>query len=197
MRRLPAVASLAVALVLTSCSANTLGPRAPVVTQSLTLYGITGTSLAFPSAIGIQGGIVFGTRAEISLIGGADFDFAFDFDFTSPTAPRIRFMPVRTVAVVPGGSLPSVSFARTDVTFENANAAPTTGWVADTAQVVSPGETVFIQTNRCLGFTSQQYSKIVVDSIYPQTRKMRLRIATDPNCGQRSFPTPNFPPSSP
>lgn len=201
MRRSPAAASLAAVIVLTACAANAFGPRTPVATQSLTLYGITGTPLSFPTAIGIQGPTLFGTRAEVSLAGSADFDVAFDFDFTSPASPGIRVMPARTVATLPGSALASVSLARATVAFEAANSAPTGGWIADTAVVVRPGETLFVLTNRCGGnffaVSTQQYSKLVVDSIYPEARKLRVRVATDPNCGQRSFPTPDFPPSSP
>lgn len=167
-------------------------------TEYLTLYALTGSPLGFPSAFLISGAAISAQRPVVSANGSASFDLAVDLDLSTPTAPRIRVMPVRTVAVVPGVNLPSVSLARTTVAFDQANTAPTQGWIADTAQVVAAGETIFVQTNQCNSyFSSQQYSKLVVDSIYPDARKMRVRVATDPNCGQRSFPTPGFPPTSP
>lgn len=198
MRRLSAAPALAAVLALLSCTrADLTGPRQPVLKQALTLYTVTGTPVGFPAAISVSQFGVEGLRADVTQAGEVVFDIAFDFDASGPATPRIRVQPARTFSSVVGGSLQSVSIARTDVAFENASTAPTAGWIADTAQVVRVGEAFFLQTNRCRGITAQQYSKVVVDSIYPAARKMRLRVASDPNCGQRNFPTPDFPPSSP
>jgi hypothetical protein len=195
MRRLVTAALAAVTLATVACQQqNFFGPRVNVRTAYLTLYGVTGTPTFFPSAMVIAGTTVAEARAEVELNGTAFYDVVTDLDLSSPTSPRIRLIPLRAWALAPTLNLPSVGIRASDQAFDQANTAPTDGYTRDTTVIVRPKQTFFLQTNRCLGFQQNQFSKAIVDSVDIGQRLLFVRVATDPNCGQRTFPTPNFPP---
>lgn len=195
MRRLLATALTAGAVVLTACSQpNFFGTRQPVVTAYLRLFGASDTPLEYPAAFGVVANEIFAARAEVSLSGNAAYDVVIDVDASVPSDPRIKIIPVRKWVPAPTLGLPSVGLLRSSVAFDAANEAPVGGFVFDSTLVVRPGETFMLQTNRCLGFQTTQYTKAVVDSVRLSDRAVKMRVATDQNCGQRQFPTSDFPP---
>lgn len=195
MRRLVTAALAAAALATAACQQqNFFGPRVAVRTAYLTLYGVTGSPTYFPSAIEVAGVNVTEARADVNLNGTAFFDLVVDLDLSAPATPRIKLIPVRAWALAPTLNFPSVGIRASTDAFDTANTAPTDGYVRDTVVTVLPKQTFYLQTNRCLGFQQNQFSKVIVDSVDASQRLLFLRLATDPNCGQRTFATSNFPP---
>jgi hypothetical protein len=195
MRRLVTAALAAAALATSACQQqNFFGPRVNVRTAYLTLYAATGSPTFYPSAIEIAGTTVNEARADVNLNGTAFFDVVVDLDLSAPGTPRIKLIPLRAWVLAPTLNFPSVGIRASTDAFDTANTAPNEGYVSDTAVVVNPKQTVYLQTNRCQGFQQNQFSKVIVDSVDVAQRLLFLRLATDPNCGQRTFGTSNFPP---
>lgn len=193
-RLLPVLLAVATSALAGCQRADFFGPRIPVLRARLVLFGATDSPTHFPSAVGISGVTVFESRADIELNGSLFYDIVFDIEQPLVGGPRIRVIPVRQWVLAPTLSLPSVALRASNDRFESVNTVPTDGFTADSVLVVQPKQTFFVQTNRCLGFQSNQFSKIIVDSVDVATRRMALRVVTDPNCGQRTVDAADFPP---
>lgn len=198
MRRLVTALLAAVAVVGAGCTQqNFFGTRQPVVTAYLSLYAVSRAPTFYPSAIGIGGRSILAARADIDLAGGAFYDIVVDLETPVGGAPRVKLIPIRAWALAPTLSFPQVAIRPSTVDFLSANQPPEGGYTIDSVTVVNVKQTFFLQTNRCTGgfnLSQEQWSKAIVDSVDVAQGLIRLRVATDQNCGQREFPTSNFPP---
>lgn len=185
-----AIACLAVA---TGCKdTNILQASAPVATDTLVAYALTGTPATLPSALAVT------RRSTVRVDGTAAFDIGFDFDSTG----RVIVSPVRVLVNQLSGA-PSVGIQTMfNTSFDSIKSAPGGYYRPDTAIVVSAGQPFVLLVNRttsadvCVYDPSPRiYSKVVIDSTKPTTtRAIYLRVTTDPNCGYRSL-VPGLPTS--
>ena len=153
------------------------------VVDTVTVYALSGTSPALPSAIDLF------TRQPVVVDGFAAFDLAFDIE----SATKVRILPVRFVVTSPSG-VRQVGIRTQPGTFVQLLNAPSGAYQTDSSLVVSPGEVVVIQTTR--GFAGEfcqytlqpyLYAKLSVLSIDLKTRTVQFELGLDPNCGFRSF----------
>lgn len=116
---------------------------------------------------------------------GAGFDFALDVQGDS-----VVFLPPRRLTTALS-TVRRVGLRRDTIQFENAVAAPRSGYVFDTISVgARPGNTVFVVTQHpvCASeFSSELYGKVGIISIDAAARTATIRVRVDPNCGFRSF----------
>lgn len=124
---------------------------------------------------------------------GTQFDLGFDLDATG----RITVYPARTIVTPPPGTLvapPPVALQASSAAYASADRAPETGYRADTALVITKGQTVFVRSNS--NFCGSQitggtllYAKFIVDSVNLVTRELLVRSTIQPSCNFRSFAT--------
>lgn len=173
---------MAAALVLSSaaCDSSTgFEASRAVVTDTFTVYSITGTPPGFPSALSTT------SQALVRADGDFGFDIAFDIDAQG----RALLYPVRLL----GGQYTAdrqVGLQKATTTFEQMLKAPTGGYRFDSVLVSQPGDAILVQviTQNCqFALSPALYSKLAVDAIDPVTRTISFRMTHDPNCGFRSF----------
>lgn len=197
MRRiLPALLVVSAGMLAGCQQQNFLGPRQPVVQARLTLYAVSRAPTFFPSAIAIGGTTVISARADIDNAGGAFYDVIVDLETLPGQPTRVKLIPIRAWAQAPTLSFPQVAIRAATDDFLRVSRPPEGGYRIDSVTVVDVRQTFFLQTNRCAGgfaLSQEQWSKAIVDSVNVAEGLVRLRVATDPNCGQREFPTTNFP----
>jgi len=179
-------ATLVAALSITACD-DTLGLRASfeVAFDTLSAYGITQSPLSFPVAYSAGTGLVVRIDPELA------FDVAFDL----PGNNKVQIIPARRISTtrVLGGvptATPRVGIQLAQGSFESVTRAPSGGYVYDSTFVVSPGQGVVLELSgdACqFSLASQQYAKLVVDSIVAARRQVYFRAVRDPNCGFRSL----------
>ena len=150
------------------------------VTDTLAVYALTGSPLAFPTALVTPAHTV--VRADASL----EFDVAFDIDAQG----NALLYPFRLV-VDPTAARRTVGIQRMNVPFDSVRRAPTGGYRYDSVTVVPEGAVAVIQAQRDVecrfDFSRTIYSKIVIDDIDPVTRRIDFRILVDPACGFRDL----------
>src|SRR6266436_5043672 len=183
-RRLPAAFALAVTgLTLLAACTNSLVAPANVenVVDTVTLYALSGTPLATPSAYAINGRLR--VRIDQSLL----FDFAFNFD----SQRRPVFLPagalgLPTVTLQPGFQLSTAPFV--DLTL-----APLDGYETANPFVVDIGSVVLARSRSlqpCPDGTVQSlYAKLHVLAVdtAATARTIRFEILTDQNCAYRGL----------
>jgi hypothetical protein len=182
--RLVLLATISVAAILNACGDPTnITAQLPTFVDSLSVWALSGTPPSYPSGISIPG------RQVVRVDASAAFDVALDIN----AAGQPIVYPVKLVVSTPGGGRP-IGLQKIASPFEEVTAAPTTGFESDTALVLNPGETVVVQTPHNLSgeicqfaISPNLYAKITVDSVNLASRVLYFRMATDPNCGFRSF----------
>ncbi len=180
------LAAMFVVTVLNACGDVTnLKASAPTSVDTLSVFALSGTPPSYPSGISIL------ARQAVRVDGFASFDVALDID----DAGNAVIYPVKLVVASPGGSRP-VGLQKVAGTFETIAEAPKTGFEADSALVMLPGEVVVIQSahnssgDLCqFALNPNLYAKFAVDSVHLAPRTLYLRLGLDPNCGFRSFAT--------
>jgi hypothetical protein len=163
-------------------------PQLQLATDSFDIRTLTGTP-ASARALWRIGGFA---RFRLDSI-GEQFDLGFDLDANG----RVVVVPARRIAVPPPGtsSLPPIVALQVSTTpYATLDRAPETGFITDTAVVVTVGQTVVVRTqsNVCGNQNtggSQLFAKFVVDSINTTTRQLKVRSTIQQNCGFRSFAT--------
>ncbi len=172
---------LACAAVAACGDSNLLPPATLAVeTDTVTLWAITGTPIAEPSAWDL----VLGYPARTDRT--ASFDFAFDFVWDSvaqDTMPAL--LPRGALGLSADGGLQVV---RTP--FDSLRSAPSTGYDADKPVFLDTTTVVAARsrTQTCnFGIYSGIFAKLVPLSIDRTYRKIILRMVIDPNCGYYSF----------
>lgn len=173
----------AVALVAVACD-DPFEPTAqlPVFTDTISLFAMSGTPPSYPSVVNL-----FNVATGI-LQSGAQFDIAVDIDEDSNAV----IYPAGLVSV----GAPRIGLRDTTIAFEALAHAPRGEYPFEDPVVVEPGTVVIVevQTQLCqFSFTPFFYSKLVVDSIDHESRKLFMRVTTDPNCGFRSFQNGEIP----
>ena len=153
------------------------------VTVGLAAYAITGTPASFPSAV------LTTIPAVVRLDGNLNFDLAFDLE----AGGKVKLLPVQFVGDAASQGR-QVGMQRSSIAFAALAEAPKGGYQYDSTFTVSPGETVVIIAPHAnagdicyLQFSSEIYSKLVVDSVSTASRLVYFKITTDPTCGFRSF----------
>jgi hypothetical protein len=124
---------------------------------------------------------------------GTQFDLGFDLDATG----RILVYPARTITIPPPGTIaapPVVALQASTAPYATADRAPETGYITDTAVVITKGQTVFVRSNSDVCASQNTggtllYAKFIVDSVNPVTREFLVRTTIQPSCNFRSFAT--------
>lgn len=174
--------ALAAAFIVVSAACNdSTGFEASraVVTDTFTVYSISGTPPGFPSALSTT------ARSIVRADGDFSFDIAFDIDAQG----RALLYPVRLV----GGQYTAdrqVGLQKATVTFEQLLKAPNNGYKYDSVMVSRPGDAVVVQViSQNCGFALSPaiYSKLAIDVVDVVSRSIKFRMTHDPNCGFRSF----------
>lgn len=185
------LALIACALVAASCG-DPFAVKAPfqTVTDSFAISALTRTA-GSARALWRIGEF---RRYRLDSI-GTQFDLGFDVDATG----RIIVYPARTITVPPPGTLaapPTVALQASSTAYASADRAPEAGYVADTALVITKGQTVFVRSTSdyCAAQAQQTggtllFAKFVVDSVNPVTRELLVRSTIQPSCNFRSFAT--------
>lgn len=184
--RLAIIATMCVVAVLNACGDPTnLRASAPTSVDTLSVFALSGTPPAYPSGISLL------ARAAVRVDGFAGFDVAFDIDATGSAV----VYPIKLVVASPAGSRP-VGLQKVSGSFDAVLEAPSTGYELDSPVVLTPGETVVIQSAHngsqdvCqFALSPYLYAKIAVDSVNSASRTIYLKLGLDPNCGFRSFAT--------
>ena len=156
----------------------------PTVTDTLTVYALSGTPPGYPNALSLI------TRTPVAVSGFGGFDIAFDIDESN----RILIHPARRVVSV-GGQVPQVGLQIVPGTFESITSAPVTGYKVDSTIVASVGDVIVFEAVHNTGdgdictfaLNPKVYAKISIDSVFLATRTIVFRFGYDPNCGYRSF----------
>lgn len=150
------------------------------VTDTLVVYALTGTPVAYPTALITPAHTV--VRAEASL----DFDVAFDID-----AQGNALLYPYNLIVDRTASRRAVGIQKMNVAFDALTRAPTGGYRYDSVTVAPEGTVAVIQAQRLVecqfDFSSTIYSKIVIDDIDTVNRRISFRILVDPACGFRDL----------
>lgn len=154
-------------------------------TDTLSAFAMTATSPELPSALK-----TVSPGAPLPLVVRATSDVPFDVAFDIDGAGKVVLYPVRLIA--PGATGRRVGIQVTDSAFATLSRAPRSGYQYDSVAVtVDTGETVVIETTEssyCFyDIAKTIFTKLVVDSVKTDTRRIFFRTVTDPNCGFRSF----------
>ncbi|MGQ0640695.1 MAG: hypothetical protein ACT4P6_07980 [Gemmatimonadaceae bacterium] len=155
------------------------------LTDTFTVYALSGTTTAVPVALSTT------DRIAVRIADQIAFDVAFDLDANG----NVTAYPVRLVVpfrVIRGllQETHRVGIQKSSTPFDQLTKAPSGGYKYDSATVARAGETlvVEVQAAQCaFSFSPTLYTKIVIDSVFVASRNMRIRTVHDPNCGFRSF----------
>ena len=174
------LAALGVLVVVGACKDPTsLQARFVTLTDTAVVYALSGTPVAYPSALNIP------FHSAVRVDGNLTFDVALDLNANGD--PLVY--PLKLVASA-FGTTRQVGLLRSDTTFEGIDRAPGGGYGYDSVVVAPKGTPVLLQvtTSYCqLDLSRILYAKIVVDSVDLATRSMVVRMVVNPNCGFRSF----------
>lgn len=183
--RLALIAMLSTVVGLGACrDPIELQATEPTLTDTLTVYALTGTPPGYPNALSLI------TRTPIAVTGFGGFDIAFDIDESN----RILVHAARRVVSF-GGQVPQVGLQIVPGTFESLTLAPVGGYKVDSTIVASVGDVIVFEAVHNSGngdictfaLNPNLYAKISIDSVFLATRTIVFRFGYDPNCGYRSF----------
>lgn len=178
-------AALGLALVLGACKDLTsIDASFQNVTAIDTVYALNGSPPNAPNSLKFYDGVVL--RADQ----GFGFDVAFDIDQNG----SVLIIPARSIATS-FTSPYSVALLKAPGPFETVLEAPEDGYRADTAMVVTVGETVVAESRDSgmsgvcsFSLKGQSYfSKIVITEIDVPKRRIVFTLTVNRNCGFRSF----------
>lgn len=180
MRAVSLAFALAVAGVL-GCGPDPFAPvaREPNLDAAVEVWALTGAPTNFPTAYLVP------QRFSVRPDAAGSFDLAFDIDADG----RLVVLPVSLVVAALQGDR-RIGLLRSNELYNLVTEAPRNGWVFDSALTVNVGQVflVRVQTQFCqLEQSPEVYAKYIVDSIFPDERRIRLSGRVNPNCGFRSF----------
>lgn len=179
--RLPLAVLAGAIIALSACREplNLIANR-DTVTDTLTVYALTGTPAAYPTALITPLHTV--VRAEAAL----DFDIAFDID-----AQGNALLYPFSLVVDPTAARRSVGIQKVNIAFDALTRAPTGGYRYDSVTVAPEGTVAVIQATRAVecqfDYSHTIYSKIVIDDVDAVNRRISFRILVDPACGFRDL----------
>jgi len=166
-------------------------PLAPAVSSvtagTVTLWAITGTALANPSAYSVSGQQVVRTDRS------SGFDFAFDIQVDTARDTIGVFLPRGTLGLYTSGGLQVTTQA-----YDSITTAPTTGYQDTLPVTVKVGTVVLaasIEQTCPNGQVEPYYAKLQIDTLDLVNRKVVFAITSDPNCGYRSLVVDSLPPT--
>lgn len=164
-------------------------PTLQTVTDTTVVYSVNGAPQSAPTAL-----YLFAAQV-VPATSSFNFDVAFDLD----TGGLVKIIPNPDLASALVGVAHPVALQQSASNFDSIHVAPTSGFHADTVQIVKPGTTVLIQSEDAVACSASLvgttvYGKVVVDSVDNSARRMFIRFLADPNCGFRSLDpgTPKF-----
>ncbi len=184
-----ALAALAAAAVIAGCSATYTLPPATIANTAgtVTLWALTGTSLANPSAYDVLLQTV--VRTDRTSV----FDFAFDIQVDSARDTSAVFLPRGALGLVMDGGLQVSTQPYDSITF-----APNSGY-QDSLPVKLQVGTVVLAASRSetcnFGFVYPLYGKMRITAIDYAARSVTFDILIDANCGYRSLKADSLPPT--
>src|SRR5205809_47540 len=151
-----------------------------VVDSLVSLYALTGTPVATPSAYRIAPPGVVRTDQDVALVA---LDFAFDID----TAGRAVLLPTGALRLGRATGLQT-----TTVAFDSVRLAPDRGYQADSAVVVDSGTVALVHSapTTCgvgLSPVYHYYAKLLVLRVDTAARRLDFQILADQNCGYRGL----------
>ena len=181
MRGVAAIAVGTVAIATAACKSLTGLPAGlSTVADSGIVYAINGAPSGAPTAVQFFTGSR--TAADASFF----FDIAFDIDASG----NVVLLPQRTVASQLA-TTHGVGLLKSSQAYDAVNEATKSGYRADTAMVVTPGQVVLVQVQDpscAVSIASTSiYAKLIVLSVDKVARTMQIQYAADPNCGFLSF----------
>jgi hypothetical protein len=173
--------ALATFLLAACGDANLLPPATvPTIEDTVTLWALTGTDVAFPSAYDI----IAAERVRTDQTG--TFDFIFDF---RPVGDDSVPVPV----LVPRGAeglTADVGIMRTTARFDTLRLAPIEGYEFHAPVPVDTGTVLFVRSrlqtcNYSLNYGL--YGKLQPLAISTSERWIQFKLRYDPNCGYRGL----------
>lgn len=172
-----------------ACSATfPLPPATLAVTAgTVTLWALTGTDLANPSAYDVLDQTV--ARTDRTSV----FDFAFDIQVDTLNDTTAVFLPRGTLGLYVDGGLQVTAQAYDSVTI-----APTSGYQDTLALPVKVGMVVLAasRSETCnFGYVRPLYARMHITALDLVARSITFDIVTDPNCGYRSLQVDSLPPT--
>ncbi|MEO8227611.1 MAG: hypothetical protein ABI637_09270 [Gemmatimonadota bacterium] len=179
MRPMRPLAATALAAIAVACGdPNQLADATvPNAEKVVTLYALTGTPIASPSAYSIADGFTVRTDQ------GVAFDFAFNIDETSK--PVVLPLSVLGLGVTSGTN---AGFLKADVAFDALAIAPLNGYVTSDTIHIAVGERYAVRSRVvCSTLGVPKYGKIEVTAIDLVARSITLRVVSDDNCGYRGL----------
>ena len=187
--RIVALLALAQLAGTTACDNPFQLPPAAVGTfvDSVTLWALTNTDIAHPSAYDVLDNVVARTDRVSS------FDFAFDIRTDSLADTTAVLLPRGAMGLYVDGGLQVTTQA-----FDSITIAPTSGY-QDTLAVPLKVGTVVLAASRSqtcnFGYVRPVYAKIEVTALDFVARTITFAILADLNCGYRSLKADSLPPS--
>ena len=165
------------ALALVAACGNSLGIQASAANKvdTVSMYALTGTPVATPSAYNMSFGAVVRTD------GFTAFDFAFDMDSTG----RSVLLPTGPLKL---GRLSGLQVSA--LAFDSIRIAPSGRYNLDSALVVDVNTVAIAQSRPVTcpnGLPGAYYAKVHVLSIEGSTRSLKMEILDDTNCGFRGL----------
>jgi hypothetical protein len=159
---------------------NSLHATLPITADTLSLWALSGTPPMYPSGVSIT------SRQVVPVNAAALFDVALDIN---AAGVPVVYPPKLIVS----GSRP-VGIQLASGPFDGVKEAPSSGFETDSALVLTPGQTVVVQSPHNISgevcefaISPNLYAKITVDSVNLASRILYLRMGLDPNCGFRSL----------
>ncbi len=170
----------------TRATGNQTGSLTLAIEDTGQLFALTGSRPYLPSGINLT------TRNVVVVTVFDDGSVAFDVAFDIMPNGQVRVMPPRTVAIGPNVLPPSLDLQvpAAGTAWSAITVAPQTGYIRDTAQIISVGQPILMQVHPTLcslQVLSALSAKFVVDSVNATTRKIFFRLLANPNCGQRGL----------
>lgn len=187
--RAAAPLALALCAAFAACGvANTFSPAVLANTLgTVTLWALTGTGLADPSAYDVLGQTVARTDRT------SGFDFAFDI--------RVDTLHDTSAVLLPRGALGLYTDGGLQVTtqaFDSITIAPTSGYQDTLPVVVKVGTVVLVQSRQetCSnGYIKPLYAKLNITAVDLVGRSITFGIVPNANCGYRSLQVDTVPPT--
>jgi hypothetical protein len=167
---------LGLATVLVSACGETLLPKpgTPNAVDTVSLYALSGTAVALPSAYAMD------FRQPVRTDQSPGFDFAFDID----TLGRAVLLPTGALKLGRQSGIQT-----TTIPFDSIKIAHTGNYQRDSAVFVDSNTVAFIHSRQvqCSFGQTVFYGKLRVVAIDTTARRIDLWILTDVNCGYRGL----------
>jgi hypothetical protein len=181
----PLLAAALLTAALSACEdPYSVDPQFEVASDTFFVYGINQAPIGAPTAVSL-----FGAASSAPAVTATA---AFSFDFAVDAAGG-------TVTLIPNSQVANgmvrthrVGFQVVEESFANLTHAPSGGYTYDSLLVVTPGQTVAVQTFDPVAcpvsyLGTSIYGKLVVDSIVASPVRVYFRSTVDPNCDFRSL----------